>query len=78
MNCTKETLMELIDMVNLSFFEKEILRLRMNDAPLRVIGKKVGLSAERIRQIENKACRRIRHDVRTAFWYMKERRRKNE
>lgn len=73
MNLIKEANQEIINNVldTLSSKEAEIIRMRFGinaDKPmtLEAIGQHYGVSRERIRQIENKAIRKLRHPARAA------------
>lgn len=72
-NLIKEANQEIINNVldTLSTKEAEVIRMRFginSDKPmtLEAIGQHYGVSRERIRQIENKAIRKLRHPVRAA------------
>ena len=73
MNLIKEANQEIINNVldTLSSKEAEIIRMRFGinaDKPmtLEAIGQHYGVSRERIRQIESKAIRKLRHPARAA------------
>lgn len=53
--------MQLIQRSNLSQREKDILCMRLDHYTLREISVKQGVTKERIRQIEEKATRKLRH-----------------